>query len=64
MPCALPLQLHAWLGCGDTAVAVLMRAAMGVVTTDGIHHDHAKSERSFVPEHLFVGPVELGTCTV
>ena len=34
--------------------------AMGVVTTNGIHHGHATSDRSFVPEHLFVGPVELG----
>jgi CubicO group peptidase (beta-lactamase class C family) len=33
--------------------------AMGVVTTEGLDHVHALATNSFLPEDLFIGPVEV-----
>jgi hypothetical protein len=32
---------------------------MGVVTTEGFDYKHATETRSFLPEELFVGPVQI-----
>ena len=32
--------------------------AMGVVTTLGLDHVHSTQDKSFIPDHLFLGPVE------
>ena len=33
--------------------------ALSQVTTDGIDHVHASAKASFIPEHIFTGPVQV-----